>query len=122
MTFMKSCSAMIRSGFDRFGGVRRVLLIAVVLLSGATAQAQQGRGYGSNFGWSYSTPRTTYYNGPVIGLIGPYGPYPYYGYGYGGGGNVQYFRSGRNAFAVETYRDLDGRLRQRTGVFYYGGR
>lgn len=112
-----------RSESRRCGGLMTALLVgAVVLASAATAEAQQGRGYGSNFGWSYSTPRTTYYNGPAIGLIGPYGPYPGYGYGYGGGGNVQYFRSGRSAFAVETYRDRDGRLRTRTGVFYYGGR
>jgi hypothetical protein len=97
-------------------GLGVALLAAALVLPTASADAQQRRQYGSNFGWSYSTPRTTYYNGPASGLIGPYG------YGYGRGGNVQYFRSGRNAFAVETYRDRDGRLRQRTGVFYYGGR
>jgi len=113
--------------FDRHGSASRllgaiavVLLVAGLTLPSAGAQGWQGQPYGGNFGWSYSTPRTTYYNGPAIGLIGPYGPYPYYGYG--GGGNVQYFRSGRNAFTVETYRDRNGRLRQRTGVFYYGGR
>ena len=103
-------------------GLKVALLAASLALPTAAAHAQQGRQYGSNFGWMYSTPRTTYYNGPAIGLIGPYGPYPVYGYGAGGGGNVQYFRSGRGAFAVETYRDRNGRLRQRTGVFYYGGR
>lgn len=108
-------------GFQRMGTAVLVVLLA---LATASARAEQGRQYGSNFGWSYSTPRMTYYNGPAFGLIGPYGPYaPYgYGYGYGAGRNVQYFRSGRNAFAVETYRDRDGRLRQRTGIFYYGGR
>jgi hypothetical protein len=101
---------------NRLRGLAVALLAAALVLPTASAHAQQRRQYGSNFGWSYSTPRTTYYNGPAFGLVGPYG------YGYGGGGNVQYFRSGRNAFAVETYRDRDGRLRQRTGIFYYGGR
>jgi hypothetical protein len=92
----------------------------MLVLPTAAAKGQQPRQYGRYFGWSYSTPRTTYYNGPAFELIGPYGALPYYGAG--GRGNVQYFRSGRNAFAVETYRDRNGRLRQRTGVFYYGGR
>lgn len=104
----------------RLGTLGAVLLVAGLTLPSASGQGWQGQQYGSNFGWSYSTPRTTYYNGPAIGLIGQYGPYPYYGYG--ARGNVQYFRSGRNAFTVETYRDRNGRLRQRTGVFYYGGR
>lgn len=94
--------------------------MAILMLSAFPAEAWEGRQYGGNFGWSYSTPRTTYYNGPAIGLVSPYGPSPYYGYGRGG--NVQYFRRGRSGFAVETYRDRDGRLRQRTGVFFYGGR
>jgi hypothetical protein len=97
-------------------GLGVALLAAALALLTASAHAQPRRQYGSNFGWSYSTPRTTYYNGPSFGLISPYG------YDYGEGGNVQYFRSGRNAFAVETYRDRDGRLRQRTGIFYNGGR
>jgi hypothetical protein len=107
---------------NRLHGLGVALLAASLALPTASAQAQERRQYGSNFGWMYSTPRTTYYNGPTIGLIAPYAAYPFYGYGYGGGGNVQYFRSGRSGFAVETYRDRNGRLRQRTGVFYYGGR
>ncbi len=106
----------------RLGILRVGLLVALVALSAAPAEAQRRRGYGSNFGYSYSTPRTTYYNGPAFGLVGPYGPYPVYGYGRGRGSNVQYFRSGRSAMAVETYRDRNGRVRQNTGVFYYGGR
>lgn len=75
--------------------------------------------YGGNFAWGYSTPQTTYYNGPAYGVFGPfyYGPG---GYGGGGGSNVQYFQRGRNAFWVETYRDDEGHLRQRTGLFFGG--
>lgn len=105
------------------------LMVMVVLATGLTvlparAQDAQRQQYGGNFAWSYSTPNTTYYNGPAFNFYAPYGlypsPYPYYGYG--GGGNVQYFRRGRNAFAVETYRDENGRIQQRTGFFHYGGR
>lgn len=111
-----------RGGLGFGGKVTRGLAMAVIagiaLAQGTAAQAQQRRHYGGNFGWSYSTPQTTYYNGPALGL---YGPFPGYGYGYGGGGNVQYFQRGRNALWVETYRDANGNLRQRTGQFYYGG-
>lgn len=64
-------------------GLEVALLAAALVLPTASGHAQQRRQYGSNFGWSYSTPRTTYYNGPSFGLISPYG------YGYGGGGNIQ---------------------------------
>lgn len=113
-----------QGGRRGFGWRRLVGLVAIAGLAVSTAQAaraQQCRPYGGNFGWSYSTPQTTYYNGPAYGMYGPYGPYPYPYSGNGGGGNVQYFRRGRNAFWVETYRDQQGNLRQRTGQLYYGG-
>lgn len=86
-----------------------VCLVAVAMSASHASGQQRSRSYGGNFGWGYSTPRTTYYNGPS------------FGYG-GGGGNVQYFQRGRNALWFETYRDSNGRLRQRSGQFYYGGR
>ena len=108
------CSSDLNAGIRSL--VMSLLVVGVVTAVAPAANAQQ---YGSNFGWSYSTPRMTYYNGPAYGGYGPY-PYPYYGNR--GGGNVQYFQRGRNAFWVETYRDNNGRLQTRTGQFYYGGR
>lgn len=99
-------------------GTMLVIAVAVAFIQAAPAHAQRNRQYGSNFAWGYSTPQRGYYNGPAYGMYGPYGPYPYYR---NGGGNVQYFRNGRNAFWVETYRDERGSLRQRTGMFF-GGR
>lgn len=106
-------------GWKRWAGRAALGVILLAAVAGPGSPSALAQRYGGNFGWSYSTPRMTYYNGPAFGVYGPYGPYPYYG---AGGGNVQYFQRGRNALWVETYRDRNGRLRQRTGQFYYGGR
>lgn len=86
--------------------------IAAGMLTAGTAEARQRfRPYGSNFGWAYSSPRTTYYNGPAFGFFGG-----------GRGGNVQYFQRGRSAFWVNTFRDGNGRLRQSTGQLFFFNR
>lgn len=111
---------MSRIVHGRFGRVARCVLVFAAMAAASQAGISEaagyryrgyrgGRSYGSNFGYTYTTPRFRYYNGPAFG----------YGYGGYGRGNVQYFQRGRNAFWVGTGYDSRGRIQTNTGFFYF---
>ena len=105
---------------NRWAKVARCVLVIAAIAAASQAGVSEARGYrgyrgyrggrsyGSNFGYTYSTPRFRYYNGPA-----------FWGYGGYGGGNVQYFQRGRNAFWVGTGYGANGRIQTNTGFFFF---